>query len=75
VSADSAPAGSDELLDDLRVEHGSGARDPGDGFDEIADVRDAVFEEVADACWCTSERAWQRSHRRARPMIPLRASS
>jgi hypothetical protein len=45
-----AAAGAEELADDFRVEHGAALRDAGDGLDEVADVGDAVLEQVADAC-------------------------
>jgi hypothetical protein len=42
-------AGAEELADDFGVEYGAALRDSGDRVDEVADVGDAVFEQVADA--------------------------
>ena len=42
------PATRDELPHDLRVEGGAALRDPPHGGDELADVANALLEEVAD---------------------------
>jgi hypothetical protein len=42
-------AGAEQRPDDLRVEHGAALRDAGDGLEEVADVGDAVFQQVAHA--------------------------
>ena len=39
----------EKLADHFRVEYGAALRDPGDRVDEVADVGDAVLEQVADA--------------------------
>ena len=44
-----APGAGEELRDDLRVDHGAAGGDAVDGVEEVADVGDAVLEQVADA--------------------------
>lgn len=45
----------EELGDDGGVHGGAAVGDAADGFDELADVEDAVFEEVADAAGVVGE--------------------
>ena len=49
VEGGRAAAGAEQAGDDLGVEGGAARRDPGDRVDELADVGDAVLEQVADA--------------------------
>lgn len=44
-----------ELGDDGGVHGGAAGGDAADGFDELVDVEDAVFEEVADASGVVGE--------------------
>lgn len=45
----------EELGDDGGVHGGAAVGDAADGFDELADVEDAVLEEVADAAGVVGE--------------------
>jgi hypothetical protein len=52
-----AAAGAEQVTDDFGAEDGAAVGHPGDRVDEVADVSDAVFQQVSDASGCQSSLA------------------
>jgi len=49
------PTRAYELADDVGIEGGAPACQPGQGIHELSDVGDAVFQQVADSRWVLSQ--------------------